>query len=480
MTRYLLVVSIAVLTTALTFGASQTPPPPGSAQSPAPQAPAPGQPPAPPTPTQSQSEISLIISADASAPPRYAVPDFIALSSDAETAAVAKTIGQVLWEDLEFEREFYMIPRDTYRTIPASSSVSDVAFDRWRELGADGLLIGTVQKSGNALRIEVRLYNVRTRQSVFAKEYAGGTGNPRLYAHTIADEVHQQQRGLRGVARTKLTFSSDRDGDRVVGTVEKREVKEIYISDYDGANQRRITVNRSLNVFPVWTPDGRGILYTSFLRGYPDLVLSLIYEGVRQEPAAKHKSDANGGRPQNRLGVVSPDGRRICFSSNRDGNPELYIMNLDGTNVFRLTNHPAADITPTWNPQGTQIAFTSDRRGPPQLYTIGADGTNLTALTSESYADRPTWSSLGTEIAYTARTGPGFDIKVIDLATRQVRQLTFGEGSNESPAFAPNGRHLAFMSTRAGKSHIFTIARDGKDVRQITRTGNNTAPNWSQ
>ena len=469
MMRHFPLLSIVAIATSLTLVAAQNPPTAGSAQTPA-----------PPAPTQSQSEISLIISADASAPPRYAVPDFLALSSDAETVAVAKTIGQVLWNDLEFEREFYMIPRDTYRTIPTSSSVSDVPFDRWRELGADGLLVGTVQKTGTMLRIEIRLYNVRTRQSVFAKEYSGGAGNPRLYAHTIADEIHQQQRGLRGVARTKLTFSSDRDGDRVVGTVEKREVKEIYISDYDGENQRRITVNRNLNVFPVWTPDGRGILYTSFRRGYPDLVLSLIYEGVRREPAAKHASDTNGDRPQNRLGVVSPDGKRICFSSNRDGNPELYVMNIDGTNVFRLTNHPAADITPTWNPQGTQIAFTSDRRGQPQLYTIGADGTNLSALTSESYADRPTWSTLGTEIAYAARTGPGFDIKIIDLASKQVRQLTFGEGSNESPAFAPNGRHIAFMSTRAGRSQIFSIARDGKDVRQLTRTGNNTAPNWSQ
>ena len=144
-----------------------------------------------------------MISGDALAPPRYAVPDFIALSSDAETVAVAKTIGQVLWDDLEFEREFYMIPRDTYRTIPTSSTVSDVPFDRWRELGADGLLVGTVQKTGTMMRIEVRLYNVRTRQSVFGKEYSGGAGNPRLYAHTIADEIHHQQRGLRGVAGSR-------------------------------------------------------------------------------------------------------------------------------------------------------------------------------------------------------------------------------------------------------------------------------------
>ena len=430
--------------------------------------------------TQGQSEISLIISADAGAPPRYAVPDFLALSPDAETVATARAIGQTLWDDLQFEREFYMIPRDTYRTIPAASSGDDIPFDRWRELGADGLVFGTVQKTGDGLRVDVRLYNVRSRQLVFGKEYTGGAGNARLYAHTLSDELHLQQRGLRGVARTKLTFSSDRDGERVVGTVEKRDVKEIYVADYDGANQRRITVNRGLNIFPVWTPDGRGILYTSYRRGYPDLFLSLIYQGLLQELTSTHPSDAQGNRPQNTLGMVSPDGTRIVFSSSRDGNSEIYVMNRDGSNVFRLTNNRAADITPTWNPQSTRIAFTSDRTGSPQVWLIDADGTNLQKLTSEPYADRATWSSLGTEIAYAARTGPGNDIKVMELGTRQIRQLTFGEGTNESPVFAPNGRHLAFQSSRAGKMQIFTIARDGKDLRQATRVGNNFTPNWSQ
>ena len=87
-------------------------------------------------------------------------------------------------------------------------------FDRWRELGADGLVIGTVQKEGTGLKIQVRLFNVRSRQAVFSREYTGSAGNPRAYAHTMADEIHQQQRALRGVARTKLTFSSDRDREK--------------------------------------------------------------------------------------------------------------------------------------------------------------------------------------------------------------------------------------------------------------------------
>ena len=66
------------------------------------------------------------------------------------------------------------------------------------------------------------------------------------------------------------------------------------------------------------------------------------------------------------------------------------------------------------------------------------------------------------------------------IATGQARQLTFGEGTNESPTFAPNGRHLAFTTTRWGKVQVAVMGRDGNDVKQLTRVGNNYAPNWSQ
>src|SRR6185436_11689750 len=110
------------------------------------------QPPPPATPQQ-PSEIETTISGEGGAAPRLAVPDFIALTSDAETAAIAKTIGQVLWDDLNFEREFAFIPRDTYATIPRATSFADVPFDRWRELNADGLIVGTVQKVGTTVKV---------------------------------------------------------------------------------------------------------------------------------------------------------------------------------------------------------------------------------------------------------------------------------------------------------------------------------------
>ncbi len=435
-----------------------------------PAAPPPGQqPPAP----QQQSEIGLTINPlDPGSPPKYAVPDFIALSKDAETQAAAKTLGQVLWDDLDFEREFYMIPRDTYGSIPVARSVDDVPFDRWLELGADGLAIGSVQKDGNALKIQVRLFNVRSRQGVFAREYSGAAANPRVFAHTAADEIHKQQRALNGVARTRLTFASDRDREKVTGTVENRDVKEIYIADYDGANQRRITVNRALNITPTWSPDGKAIAYTSYARGFPTLFISMIFEGKRLEPTS--------GGTQNWLPAWSPDGSKIAFTSSRDGNAELYVMNRDGSGVRRLTSNPMIDTTPTWSPTGAQIAFTSDRSGSPAIYVMGADGLNLRRISTDGYCDRATWSPAPfNELAFVCRTGPGYDIKIYDFAESATRQITFGEGSNESPAYAPNGRHIAFTSTRAGKVQIFTVGRDGKGLRQITKIGNNFTPDWS-
>jgi TolB protein len=421
---------------------------------------------------QQPSEVSTVISTDSpGTPPRYAVPDFVALTPDA--SEIAKTLGQVLWDDLNFEREFYMVPRDTYGSIPAARTPEQVPFDRWRELGADAVVFGTVQRTGNEVRVQVRLFSVRSRQSVFAKEYSGSANNPRLYAHTISDEIHEQQRSLKGIARTKLAWVSDRDGVRVGDTVENRQVKEIYYGDYDGANQRRVTVSRRLNLNPSWSPDARSLAYTTF-RPNPDIFVSLIYQGVLQNPTK--------GVGTNYLPVFSPDGKQIAFMSGRDGNPEIYAMNVDGSNLRRLTNNSAGESSPTWSPSGSQIAFTSDRTGKAQIYVMNSsDGSGVRRLTvNESEADRPTWSPPPfNEIAYSASTGR-YDIKVLEVSTGTTRQLTFGEGTNESPAWAPGGRHLAFTSTRAGgRTQVFTIGRDGRGLRQITRDGNNQTPSWS-
>ena len=436
------------------------------------------QQPPPAQPPQQPSDVGVVVTGEGGAPPRLALPDFIALSPDSETVAIAKTITQVLWDDLNFEHEFAFIPRDVYATIPRATSFNDVPFDRWRELNADGVIVGTVQKTSNGITVDVRLYNVRSKRAAFGKEYTGSAGNPRIYAHKASDEIHETQRALKGVAQTKLTFVSDRDGESMKGPTEQRNVKEIYISDYDGERQQRVTIQKNLNVAPRWSPNGRSIAYTSWKRGNANIFISNIYDATMEE--------LTRGNEDSWLAAWSPDGRQLCFASPREGkgHTNLYVVNRDGTGLRKLTNHQSINTSPTWSPSGTQIAFISDRTGSQKIYTISADGLGRESLItpSETFADRPSWSPAPyNEIAFSARTSPvGNDIKVIDMATREVRQLTFGEGDNESPSYAPNGRHIAFWSTRSGKKQIFTISRTGRDLKQITRNGNNEQPDWSK
>ena len=319
----------------------------------------------------------------------------------------------------------------------------------------------------------MRLYNVRARQSLYGREYTGAAANPRVYAHTMADDLHQSQMNLRGVARTKLAFVSDRNREPVAATVEKRDVKEIYIADYDGANQRRITINRNLNINPNWSPDGRSIAYTSYrirTSRYPDL------EHLRRHDG---ESDQRGGTelPANVLTRRHADrvpvharrqqrdlrdeprwvGRAAVDEQSGHRRVADVVADRNADRVYLRTDRHAADLH-------HQRRWLGDVR-----------------RSSESYADRATWSPAPfNEIAFTARTGPGFDIKILNIASGETRQITFGEGTNESPVWAPNGRHLAFMSTRQGRSQIFTVDRDGRNLRQVTRDGNNTTPHWSQ
>jgi TolB protein len=438
-----------------------------------------GQPP-PTTPPQSQqpTDVVVVISSTGG-PPKLAITPFIPLSQDAETVAAAKTIGDVLFDDIAYEREYYLIGKDAVASAGRPTSIDGVNLAAYKELNADGVLVGTVRKADNGIIVQVRLIQVSSGREAFGKQYSGTIANPRRYSHTIADEIHKQQIGLDGVARTRLTFSSDRDRERAKSAVANRDVQEIYIVDYDGANPRRVTSTTTLNITPVWSPDNQAIAYTSYRPAgqfgtYQDIVVSYIATGQRDEPAK--------GSPQrqNYLPIYSPDGSRIAFTTNRDGNPEIYVMNRDGSNLRRMTNNPAIDVTPTWSPTGNQLAWVSDRTGQPHIYVMNVDGTGQRQLIAE-ICDRPTWSSgQFNEIAYAARTGPGYDIKLYSFSTGEAKKLTDGIGSNESPAFSPNGRHIAFTSTRNGKSQVFTIDRDGNNLRQITREGNNKFPNWSR
>ena len=284
---------------------------------------------------------------------------------------------------------------------------------------------------------------------------------------------------------------------------------------------------------PAWSRDGQTIVFVSWRDGNGE-VYAMDADGT--SPRNLTQDPAKDVHP-----AWSPDGRRIAFVSRRDGNSEVYVMNADGSGKRNLTRDRAQDDYPTWSPDGRRLAFL---RGPQgfcsyQLYVVNADSSGLRRLTlrvpegtpettgrCKGKADqlvwspdgrtiyfgrylvrtdgsgarrlpyfpltgwsRAVWSPDGTRIAFAAKspgppptsTSPSHsDIYVMNADGSGKRRLTHDARSNAEPAWSPDGRRIAFKSSRDGNSEIYVMNADGSGKRNLTRNpARDGRPSWS-
>ena len=154
--------------------------------------------------------------------------------------------------------------------------------------------------------------------------------------------------------------------------------------------------------------------------------------------------------------------------------------------MHRITAYHGPDVSPVWNPKtGSQIAWVSGRSGQPQVYTMDSDGTNVQRMTDGGQALSPSWAPNGQFLAlswdrhYGAGAPGHYDIYVMDIASKRWTQLTHDAGKNDFPSWSPDGRHITFESTRTGHTEIWTMLADGTQQKQLSRGGANSMPNWS-
>jgi len=402
--------------------------------------------------------------------PRFAVPECVPRRPDEASQQACRTITQVLRNDLRFEDLFDFVSDSLLTAVPPLNPDAP-SFEDWKGIGARILVVTRAGIENEELTVEVRVYFVDSGQTMLARRYSGKTDNPRLFAHQASDDIMSLTQ-YRGVARSKIAFASDRDSSK------GRPSKELYIVDYDGFNPRRLTVNGSLNMLPTWSPDGTSLAYVSYRQGSPRVYLAKIFEGRSIPNLTNEKGDDQAFAP-----AFSADGAHLAFASNRNGNMDVFVANSDGSQARALTTTSASDTAPCWSPTGQELAFTSGRTGFPQIYLMDSEGLNVRRLTTVgSWNDGCAWnpSRQYSEIAYTARLeAGGFDIAVIDLASRQIRQITRGRGSCEYPSWSPNGRHLVFSCQRRGTWSITIADREGRSMQTLaTGPGNNVYPDW--
>lgn len=410
-------------------------------------------------PSPAQQEVVLTIR-EGTPVIQVALPDFLVRAGTAQTKAAAEEIRRVLEEDLRYSRVFQPLPRSHYGYIRPLAP-DKVFFKDWDSIQAKLLLAGEVSGEGGAVVFEGKLYDVKSERFILGKRYQAEPGALRLAAHRMADEIMKAY-GEKPVFTSKIAFVSNRDGN-----------DEIYMMDYDGAGQTRITFNRIKDYMPAWAPDQRRLIYTTYKRANPDLVILSIYEG---------KSVTVAGRGTNFSGAFSPDGKKLAFCSTMDGNAELYVAEADGSRVRRLTFNSAIDTAPSWSPTGREIAFTSDRLGTgnPQIYICDAEGSNVRKVSfGGNYHDAPAWSPDGERIAFVSRVDNVFDIYILNLRTQQISKITESNARNENPTWSPDGRHLVFASNLKGTIQLYAVDHDGANLRRLTSTGENKLANWT-
>jgi TolB protein len=407
---------------------------------------------------------------------RLAVPDFNASTQDPKNADLLKAFNETLWNDLDNAGIFDMVSKSFY-PLGQVGTPADVKFEGWSAPppNAAMLAFGNLGVSGNGITVQGWLYDVKnvTSPQVLGKQYQDAATNDaaRATAHKFADEIiFRLGGGIAGIAESKIYFVSSRSGH-----------KEIWAMDYDGANQHPLTSLRSISLTPRWSPDISRIAFTCFSKGGNGPVSPQIC--MYSVDAAKVVSFPRF-KGTNSAPSWSPDGSRIVFSSSMNGNPELFSTNSGGSDLKRLTFANGASTSPAWNPKtGQSIAFVSDRSGVPKLYLMNSDGTDAQNLDlpDKGYLIDPSWAPNGQLLAFSwRRPSNNYDIYIMEVASRQIIELTHDAGRNERPSWAPDGRHIVFESTRSGTRQIWTMLADGSQARQLTTAGHNESPNWSQ
>jgi TolB protein len=312
--------------------------------------------------------------------------------------------------------------------------------------------------------VSLNLVTWPERQLLLNKRYRPLPSQFRATAHHFANEAIHWMTGEPGIALTRIVFSRG-TGDR----------RDLYVVDYDGAGQLRLTANRTLNLCPSWSPDGSEIAFTSYREGQQGLFsLDTATGKVRQIIAL---AGLNFGAQWH------PEGNELVLSMSKDGNPEIYRISPQGGIIKRLTVSRAIEISPSWSPGGRDLVFTSDRTGTPQLYMIDGEGAGRRRLTFEGrYNDSAVWSPGGDRIAYATREG-NINQLVVMKSTGEDRRVLTGQswGNCEDPSWAPDGRHLVFASDRTGVFKLYVYDVVGDTTRQLTFGPDpDITPAWSR
>lgn len=314
----------------------------------------------------------------------------------------------------------------------------------------------------SSVRAELTAFSKATQRTYLNKAFTGDAQGVRRLAHRAADEIIRAVTGKAGINSGRLALVGNRTGQ-----------KELYLADADGQGLIQLTRDKSVSISPNWSPDGNQIVYTAFLKRYPDVYLIELASGARKRIASY--PGLNTGA------AFSPDGRDVALILSKDGNPELYVKNLASGNTVRLTTTKGAEASPSWSPDGQRIVYVSDQPGTPQLYIVSRQGGAPRRLTSRGSQNvAPDWGP-NNLIAYASLVGGRFQVCVTNPDNLETKQITSEYYNHEDPSWAPDGRHIACARSQNYNSKVYLLDTMGDPPLLLTDyPGDWYSPAWAR
>ncbi len=396
-----------------------------------------------------------------------AIPIAIVPFSSSEAAAASFDVAQLVSADLGRSGRFK--PTDRKDMIEQPHSGAAISFDDWRRLSNDYIVVGQVQPlAPDRFNITFELYNVLTRQRLLGYQISANKPGLRLASHQVADMVFEKILGIRGAFATRIAYIS------VLGTVPHRSYR-LIVADADGENPHVVMQSNEPLMSPSWSPDGQSLAYVSFEGRLPSVYVQLMKTGERQRVSAR--------AGVNQAPAWSPDGKKLALTlSTRDGNLDIYVMDIATQALTRITDDPGIDTEPQWSKDGQSLYFTSDRAGGPQIYRIGIQsGDKPRRLTFQgSYNARARLSPDESQMAFVTQEDGGYRIAIQDLKGRgEVLVLTKGH-SDVSPSYAPNGAEIIYATRDRGRGVLALVSADGRvQERLVSSEGELQEPAWA-
>lgn len=348
------------------------------------------------------------------------------------------------------------------KTIP-SASYGGKQDTSWNTIGADFVVLGQYVVSGDGVVLEMRLIDVNEGKMILGRRYRAPWKKRREIVLKFCDQVIEKLTGTPGISNTEIAYVADKTGK-----------KEIYLSDILGNTTRQVTRHNYLAVSPRLSPNNKKLAYTSYHRGNPNLYIT----DLSQDKTTRAISRRAG---LNMAPAWTPNGSSLVTTLSKDGNPDLYLLKTDGSIIRRLTANSGINVSPNFSPNGKELVFVSDRSGQPQIYIMNIKTGATRRLTYQGNENTtPSWSNDGKWIAYTGKYEGRYQLFKISPDGGSPIQLTTSWGDHESPSWAPDSRQLVFSRSINDKKKLYIVSANGREMRKLfSQEGNQTSPQWS-